>query len=71
LPHIRFSDQPRGLWEHLLERVQEREISLADLGRLQQWVKSNPNAPDGTWYKFEKGVVAAKSAEKRTNAGPV
>jgi hypothetical protein len=51
LPKIRFSDLPRGLWQHLLERVQEREISLADLARLQEWVKSEPYAPDGDWYK--------------------
>jgi len=51
LPKIRFSDLPRGLWQHLLERVQEREISLQDLARLQEWVKSEPYAPDGDWYK--------------------
>jgi hypothetical protein len=51
LPKIRFSDLPHGLWKHLLERVQEREITLADLGRLQEWVKSEPFAPDGDWYK--------------------
>ena len=47
MPRIRFSALPRGLWEHLLERVQEREISFADLERLQKWVKSGPFAPDG------------------------
>jgi hypothetical protein len=51
LPKIRFSDLPRGLWQHLLERVQEREIALADLVRLQEWVKSKPQAPEGDWYK--------------------
>jgi hypothetical protein len=51
LPEIRFSDLPRGLWQHLLERVQEREISLADLMRLQAWVKSEPQAPEGDWYR--------------------
>ena len=51
MPKIRFSDLPRGLWQHLLERVQEREISLADLGRLQKWVRAEPVAPDGDWYK--------------------
>jgi hypothetical protein len=51
LPKIRFSDLPHGLWRHLLERVQEREITLGDLGRLQEWVKSEPFAPDGDWYK--------------------
>jgi len=51
LPKIRFSELPRALWDHLLERVQQREISLVDLGRLQEWVKSEPQAPHGDWYK--------------------
>lgn len=51
LPKIRFSDLPRGLWQHLLQRIQEREIALADLMRLQEWVKSEPQAPEGDWYK--------------------
>ena len=51
MPKIRFSDLPHGLWKHLLERVREREITLGDLGRLQEWVKSEPFAPDGDWYK--------------------
>ena len=49
MPKIRFSDLPRGLWR--LDRVQEREISLTDFSRLQQWVQSEPYAPDGDWYK--------------------
>jgi hypothetical protein len=51
LPKIRFSDLPRGLWQHLLERVEERRIPLADLRRLQVWVKAEPYAPEGDWYK--------------------
>ena len=51
MPKIRFSDLPPGIWQHLLDRVQQREISLTDLRRLQVWVKSEPYAPDGDWYK--------------------
>ena len=51
MPKIRFFDLPRGLWQHLLERVQQREITLTDLSRLQEWVKSEPEAPHGDWYK--------------------
>ena len=51
MPKIRFSDLPRGVWQHLLERVQQRQISLADLGQLQEWVKSAPIAPHSDWYK--------------------
>lgn len=51
MPKIRFSNLPRALWQHLLDRVEAREVSLADLVRLQDWVKSEPVAPDGDWYK--------------------
>ena len=39
------------MWQHLLERVDERRIPLADLRRMQAWVKSEPHAPDGAWHK--------------------
>jgi hypothetical protein len=39
------------LWQHLLQRVDERKITLADLRRLQAWVKMEPIAPNGDWYK--------------------
>lgn len=51
MPKIRFTDLPPRLWQHLLERVREREISHADLARLQEWVGSEPFAPEGDWYK--------------------
>ena len=51
MPKIRFSKLPQALWQHLLERVQQRDIALEDLLHLQEWVKSEPVAPDGDWYK--------------------
>ena len=51
LPKIRFVNLPRPLWEHLLERVAERAITLDDLQRLRNWVVTEPWAPDGDWYK--------------------
>jgi hypothetical protein len=39
------------VWRHLLQRVEQREISLSDLSRLQKWVRSEPVAPEGDWYK--------------------
>ena len=39
------------MWEHLLARVAERQISLDDLSRLQEWVKTGPEAPEAEWYK--------------------
>ena len=51
MPKIQFSDLPRGVWHHLLQRVDERRISVSDLQALQAWVRLNPAAPEGDWYK--------------------
>lgn len=51
MPKIRFSSLPPALWRHILDRVAEREISHADLLKLQRWVATAPVAPDGDWYK--------------------
>jgi hypothetical protein len=34
-----------------MERVRERKISIDDLYRLKQWQETEPNAPDGRWFK--------------------
>jgi hypothetical protein len=31
--------------------VEQRRIPLADLDCLQEWVKTQPHAPTGDWYK--------------------
>jgi hypothetical protein len=51
LPKIRFSNLPGGVWQHLLERVNERKIPVSDLHELRAWAKDQPFAPDGDWYK--------------------
>jgi hypothetical protein len=51
LPKIQFSDLPRAVSRHLLQRADERRISLRDLNALQAWVRTEPIAPDGDWYK--------------------
>lgn len=51
MPRIRFSNLPRAVWQHILDRVDERKIPLSDLLQLQEWVKSQPEAPEGDWYR--------------------
>lgn len=63
LPKIRFADLPRPVWEHLLARVAERQVSLTDLQRLQAWVRSSPDAPHGDWYKDFGSFVLCGSGQ--------
>jgi hypothetical protein len=51
MPRIVWDPLPLALRDHLFERAAERKISAHDLARLLAWRKSNPEAPDGKWYK--------------------
>ena len=51
MPKIQWTDLPPSLREHLFERLRERRISAEDLWRLKLWRESEPDAPDGPWFK--------------------
>ena len=51
MPKIQWAGLPVDLRDHLIERAREREISFEDLYRLKLWRESEPEAPEGTWYK--------------------
>jgi hypothetical protein len=42
---------PPGVRRHLIDRMHDRAISIADLNRLRLWSDSNPEVPEGDWYK--------------------
>ena len=51
MPKIQWSGLPPALRDHLFERLRERQISAEDLYKLKAWRESEPEAPDGPWYK--------------------
>jgi hypothetical protein len=51
MPRIQWSKLPWRIRNHLLERRAERQISTEELGRLKLWIESDPEVPDGPWYK--------------------
>lgn len=51
MPKIQWTDLPPDLREHLFDRARERQIAAEDLYRLKLWRESQPDAPDGAWYK--------------------
>ena len=51
MPKIQWTNLPVALREHLFERLRERKISAEDLYRLKLWRESEPEAPEGLWYK--------------------
>lgn len=61
MPKLQKSNLPPTVVSHLQQRVYERRITLADLGRLRDWVNSDPDLPDGDWYKDFGSFVLAGS----------
>jgi len=52
MPKIeRWDNLPANVREHLLDRMRERAISIADLNQLRLWIDSQPEVPEDDWYK--------------------
>ena len=52
MPRIEtWGNPPPGVRQHLIDRMRDRAISIADLNRLRLWIDSNPEVPEGDWYK--------------------
>ncbi|HZS56433.1 MAG TPA: hypothetical protein VFA65_18655 [Bryobacteraceae bacterium] len=46
-----WSTLPHAIQQHLIERMRDRKITVGDLNRLRSWIDSNPEVPEGEWYK--------------------
>jgi hypothetical protein len=58
---------PRGVFAHLLERADEREITVAQLALLARWVDGNPEVPAGRWFKrFPRLIVCGEGELVKT-----
>jgi hypothetical protein len=42
---------PAPLQRHFIQRMRERSISLTDLNALRIWMETEPDVPEGEWYK--------------------
>ena len=51
MPKIQWTDLPAALRDHLFNRFVERQITVEDLYQLKVWRESEPDAPEGEWYK--------------------
>ena len=51
MPKIQWTNLPLALHDHLFDRLRERQITAEDVYQLKLWRESEPDAPDGDWYK--------------------
>ena len=51
MPKIQWTNLPAAIRQHLFDRLAERKITAEDLYRLKLWRESEPDAPEGEWFK--------------------
>jgi len=52
---------------HLVERFREGRISVADFDALRDWLATNPEVPQGDWYKrFPTFILAGEGEVPKT-----
>lgn len=51
MPKIQWTNRPPPLRQHLFDLLEDRKISVEDLYQLKLWRESEPEAPEGLWYK--------------------
>jgi len=61
MPKIRRTNLPPALFAHLLERVQQRNISAQQLRLMLRWMDTQPEVPQGKRFKrFPELVVCGE-----------
>ena len=57
MPKVRRQQLPPPLFQHLLDRIQERQIQSTQLQLLAAWLDTEPEVPEGLWYKRFPGMT--------------
>lgn len=63
MPKIRRQNLPETLLRHLLTRVRQREIPDNQIILLAQWLDTNPEVPEGKWFKEFSGMTVCGEGE--------
>jgi hypothetical protein len=52
MPKIeRWENLPEAVRQHLVDRMRDRQIKIADLNQLRVWIETQPDVPQGDWFK--------------------
>lgn len=63
MPRVRRQNVPPALFQHLLDRVRSRKIPASQLEMLANWLDSEPEVPEGQWYKRFTGMTVCGEGE--------
>ena len=57
MPRVRRQNLPPALFQHLLDRIQSRRIPATELELLARWLDTEPEVPEGQWYRRFSGMT--------------
>jgi hypothetical protein len=63
VPKVRRQNVPPALFHHLLDRIQNRRIPASQLQLLARWLDTEPQVPEGRWYKRFSGMTVCGEGE--------
>jgi hypothetical protein len=63
VPKVRRHNLPPALFQHLLDRVHTRKIPPADLKALAAWLDTEPDVPEGQWFREFSGMTVCGEGE--------
>jgi hypothetical protein len=71
MPRIQRERIPDALMAHLIRRIRDREISTPQLGLFARWLDTDPEVPEGQWFKrFPELIVCGEGALVKTFLRP-
>ena len=71
MPKVERRNIPRALFAHLLSRISERSIDAEALRSLAAWLDTDPEVPNGDWYKrFPSMTVCGRGTLVKTFLTP-
>jgi hypothetical protein len=70
MPRVRRPPPP-GILNHLLERYRDGRISSLDFVELKHWLESDPEVPEGPWYKKFKNFTRLAKASCQKHFSPL
>ena len=63
MPKVRRQNIPPALFQHLLDRIQNRKIPATQLELLAKWLDTEPDVPEGQWYKRFSSMTVCGEGE--------
>ncbi len=63
MPKVRRQNIPPGLFQHLLDRVHARQIPPTQIELLARWLDTEPDVPEGPWYKRFSSMTVCGDGE--------